>query len=100
MDPVWHQLTKDERKAARTLSAKLYEEGGLKLELGKFYQDRAQNIWCCYDTWEKDDFLCIVVRNSRGNHVRDRTEKFYSDGRYDKGGTRDFCLEKLVDFKG
>lgn len=70
----------------------------LSLKPGRFYKDRAGNLWCCYDYFGKDQVICVAVRSSRGGRIRERTETFFNDGRYDVTGTRDFCLVKEVDF--
>ena len=68
----------------------------LKLEPGKFYLSKDNEIWCCYriDESKPDHCQADCIRTSDS-----RVEYFYLDGRYDFDGMREHSLIKEVFIK-
>lgn len=62
----------------------------MKLEIGKFYVSKDQNVWCCFRISEnvrepQAAAWCIRVDDCR-------VEYFYLDGRYDSKSEREHTL--------
>lgn len=67
----------------------------MKLELGKYYRAKNNDVWCCFriDTSKQSHAQadCILTEGNSS-----RVEYFYLDGRYDSAGQREHCLVEEV----